>query len=443
VSGQAVGSREGARPGPVFRRMWTATVVSSAGDGARLIALPLLAAGMSDDPIAVSSTSMAAQLPWLVCSVLSGSLVDRFDRWRLMRGATFCQAVVMTLFAIGVLTGRVGLFALLAVAFLTASLQTVVDLAAQALLPAVTGKEQLAAANGQLQAGIRIAGLLAGPALGGLLFAQGTGVPFVLDALSFVLATACVWKVPALVREAAAREAAARTSQAPRTSRSGGIREGTRWLLGHRLLRTLCLGLLVWSLADTAVVALLPLYAIHTLGLPDSGVGLLLMTSAIGGIAGSLTAPRITPRTSTAAVVAGVFGLTALGYAALAGAHRLPAAVAALLCLGFGSGVWVVTVTAVRQSEIPSHLLGRVSSAYRMVGFGSRPAGAALGGVLAHAWSLTTAIWSAAIVMTAAAVAAVPALRRAERPEAGDGTGTAGTSGTSGTSDTVDATDTA
>lgn len=394
--------------GPVFRRMWTATVVSSAGDGARLIALPLLAARISDDPVAVSSTTMAASLPWLVCSMLSGALVDRFDRWRLMRGATLCQAVVMTAFMVGVLTDHVGLLALIVVAFVTASLQTVVDLAAQALLPAVTGKEQLAAANGRLQAGVRIAGLLAGPALGGLLFTQGPAVPFVLDALSFLLATACVWAIPAgLTREPA---------PGPGASGRGRIREGMRWLLGHRLLRTLCLGLLLWSLADTAVVALLPLYAMRSLGLPDSGVGILLTTSAIGGFLGSLAAPRIAPRASTPVVVTGVFALTTLGYAVLAGAAHLPTAAAALLCLGFSSGVWVVVVTAVRQSEIPSHLLGRVSSAYRMVGFGSRPAGAALGGLLAHTWSLTTAFWSAAALMAAATLAAGPALSHATRP---------------------------
>ncbi|MET8947542.1 MFS transporter [Streptomyces sp. NPDC004542] len=409
-TGTAVPSAAATRSaGPVFRRLWTATVVSSAGDGARLIALPLLAARISDDPIAVTSTTMAASLPWLVCSMLSGALVDRFDRWRLMRGANACQAVVMTGFALAVFTHHVGLLALIAVAFVTASLQTVVDLSAQALLPAVTGKEQLAAANGRLQAGTRIAGLLAGPALGGLLFTQGPAVPFVLDALSFVLSTACVWAVPAGLPR----------SPAPGLSSGRGrIREGMRWLLGHRLLRTLCLGLLLWSLADTAVVALLPLYAMDSLGLPDSGVGILLTTSAIGGFAGSLAAPRIAPRTSTPVVVTGVFALTAIGYAILAGAARLPTAAVALLCLGFSSGVWVVVVTAVRQSEIPSQLLGRVSSAYRMVGFGSRPAGAALGGLLAHTWSLTTAFWSAAAVMTVTAVAVGPALAHATRPDA-------------------------
>jgi MFS family permease len=42
---------------------------------------------------------------------------------------------------------------------------------------------------------------------------------------------------------------------------------------------------------------------------------------------------------------------------------------------------WNVITVSLRQSIIPSHLLGRVNSVYRFFGWGMMPIGAALGGV--------------------------------------------------------------
>jgi hypothetical protein len=61
---------------------------------------------------------------------------------------------------------------------------------------------------------------------------------------------------------------------------------------------------------------------------------------------------------------------------------------AATITLGFalasGAGaVWNVRTVSLRQSVIPPPLLGRVNSVYRFVAYGTMPAGALLGGVLA------------------------------------------------------------
>jgi predicted MFS family arabinose efflux permease len=44
--------------------------------------------------------------------------------------------------------------------------------------------------------------------------------------------------------------------------------------------------------------------------------------------------------------------------------------------------LWNVTTVSFRQRVTPDHLLGRMNSAYRLVAWGTRPLGAALGGFL-------------------------------------------------------------
>lgn len=55
--------------GADFRRLWLSSAVSNLGDGVRLTALPLLAAAVTRDPVAVAAVSVAAELPWLLVSL--------------------------------------------------------------------------------------------------------------------------------------------------------------------------------------------------------------------------------------------------------------------------------------------------------------------------------------------------------------------------------------
>ncbi len=73
-----------ARLGPEYRKLWTATAISTLGDGMYLGALPLLAAQLTRDPLAVSAVTFASWLPWLLVALVSGALVDRWDRRRLL-----------------------------------------------------------------------------------------------------------------------------------------------------------------------------------------------------------------------------------------------------------------------------------------------------------------------------------------------------------------------
>jgi MFS family permease len=64
--------------------LWSGSGLSNLGDGIRLTALPLLAATLTRDPLAVSAVLAATTAPWIVFGPIAGSLVDRFDRRLLM-----------------------------------------------------------------------------------------------------------------------------------------------------------------------------------------------------------------------------------------------------------------------------------------------------------------------------------------------------------------------
>jgi MFS family permease len=125
--------------------------------------------------------------------------------------------------------------------------------------------------------------------------------------------------------------------------------------------------------------AIMVLFAQERLGLGSVGFGLLLTGSAVGGVAGSVVAPRLSRRLGPVAVMTG--GFIVAGFAAIGiGLARSPWVAGGLLTL---SGLVVVTFNVImgslRQQLIPDRLLGRVISAFRLFSYGSMPLGALFG----------------------------------------------------------------
>jgi MFS family permease len=109
---------------------------------------------------------------------------------------------------------------------------------------------------------------------------------------------------------------------------------------------------------------------------------LLTTGAAIGGIVGSLAAPRISRAIGAGPSLALTMAGGAVGAALLAVTSSWPVAwLAAGIEAGLGS-LWNVITVSLRQAIIPDHLLGRVNSVYRFLGWGMMPIGSLVGGLV-------------------------------------------------------------
>ena len=66
--------------------------------------------------------------------------------------------------------------------------------------------------------------------------------------------------------------------------------------------------------------------------------------------------------------------------------------------------LWNVITVSLRQRITPDRLLGRMNASYRLVGWGTMPLGALLGGVLAETLGLRATFVVAALVVLLALV---------------------------------------
>jgi len=385
-----------------FNLLWTATAISNVGDGLRLTALPLLATSITTDPRAIAGIAVAERVPWLVFILPGGAWADRVDRRVLRVRLDAARAAVMAVLVGLIAADKVSIAAIYVVAALLASGEAVVDSSSMALVPAMVHERDLERAGSRLSSTELVTNGLIGPPLGGLLFGIAVAVPVGVDAASFAAAAVTMLLLSG--------------SFSPTTVPDVGepmkrqISDGFRWFWQRRALRNLALISTALGTASFISGAVFVLFATKTLQLSAAGYGLLLVPAAVGGVAGSMVAPRLNKAPlrlvlATAIVCSGVATLitSAITVPFLVGALAGISAAAAL--------IWNVLTIALRQRVIPDHLLGRVGASYRFLVYLGMPFGALLGGFLADAFGIRSALAVSGTAVVATGLA-IPSLLR-------------------------------
>lgn len=369
--------------GPAFWRLFAASASSNLADGINRVALPLLAATLTRDPVLVAALTSLAFLPWLLFALPAGAVVDRVDRRRAMAAANAVRALSLGALAATVLTGTASLPVLYAVAFAVGSAETVYDSAARALLPQVVRRDQLDRGNGLLTVAEEASQAFVGAPLGSLLFTVAVVAPLLTTSGAFVLGAVLVLGIAGSHRPD-------RSAAASRTTIRRDVVEGVRWLWRHPFLRGLTAVSATTSLLDSMTTGVLVLYALETLDTGEAGFGLLLTAAGVGAVLGGLAAAPLAARIGRRpTLVAGA----ALAAVMTIGLGLTTSGVLAGVLFGTGAGgvmFWNVLTMSLRQALIPEELFGRVQGAYRTLVWGGIPLGALAGGLLADATSVPT-----------------------------------------------------
>lgn len=384
-----------------YWRLWTAAAVSNLGDGVFVIALPLLATRITDDPVSIGLIAAFFTIPWLLFALPVGVIIDRSDRRRILIIADLGRAVLVGALALIVAFGEVHIWMLWVLAFGLGVGEVFFDSGSQTILPAIVPEAQLERANGFFYATEVATNTFIGMPLGGALIAAAVWLPFGVDAASFVLAAT----LAATIRGSFRPTAAAEPSTA--TSILADMRIGVRWLLDHPLLRSLVLVVALMNLAFAATQATFVLFAKEELGISDRTFGPLLALVGVGALLAGLTGGRIIeaigrrPAMIVAAVVpAATSALTGLF-------PNVWLAIPLTAVQAFTTTIWSILAVSIRQQLVPDHLFGRVNSIYRWISTGAMPLGALFGGVLAAAYGLRAPYFAAAGLLVLATVAVV------------------------------------
>jgi predicted MFS family arabinose efflux permease len=362
-----------------FQNLAWSNLAAQSAEQLSLAAVPLVAVLMlGAGPGEIGFLAAVQTLPFLLVSMPLGLLADRMSRQRLMVWAEALRAASLLVLLAMVFASKLSIAWLAVLGFLGAVGTVGFSVAAPALVPALVPREALALANGRLELA-RSAAFTAGPALAGALVAwAGASAAFVLAAVLSVTAVALLLRL----------------TEAPRSSTSPRhplleVRDGARFVWQHELLRPMAITGAVFNISWFVLQAGYVPYAVRVLGLGAQAVGFTLAMYGAGMVAGALLTSRVVARLPFGRAIQVGPAVAVIAAGVMAGTLVFPlASLAALSFFLFGAGpmVWVITSTTLRQSVVPSTMLGRVSAVFLTINAGARPIGAALGGAVGAAW---------------------------------------------------------
>lgn len=361
-----------------FGLFLVARAVSWVGSAMTLVALPVLLYQRTGSPALTGLLAAVEAVPYLVLGLPAGALVDRWDQRRTLVATSLLSAAIMASVPIASALGVLTTGHLLAAAVGGSAVFVFFDAAGFGVVPALVGRDGVAAATGTMMSVSTVIGLI-GPAVGGAV-ATAIGAPYVLaaDALSYAVAAALLarlhWRPPA--------EELEKTSAA---SPVADITEGLRYLWHHRVIRDLTLLGIGNSLTAGAVTGLIVVTGVQRLGLDDhdARLGLLYTAGALGSLFAGIAIARLQRRLPLGVIALAGLAVNLVLLLTLAELTYFP--VALIVVSGWQASNTLVSLNGIitRQAITPAHLQGRVNTTARMIAWGGTPLGAALGGLVA------------------------------------------------------------
>jgi MFS family permease len=378
----------------LFRALWVAAVASNVGTWMQEVGQAWLMTTLEPSPLMVALLQTVESVPMFLLALPAGALADVIDRRRLLLGTQGWMAVAAASLGVLTLLGLVTPWSLLVFVF-ALGLGAALNMPAwQAVIPELVPRDELPAAVALNSVGFNVARAV-GPALGGLVVAAvGSGVAFLLNAVSFlgVLLVLYSWR---------RRQ---HESLLPTERVLGAVRAGLRYVRHAPPLQTVLVRTSVFMVCASALWALLPVVARTHLEVGSVGYGLLLGCLGGGAVAGALVLPRVRRKLSTDGVIAAATIVFAVATVALA---VVPVPVLLGVALLAGGSAWMAVMasfTVAAQVSAPGWVRARALAVYFLAFQGGMAGGSALWGAVAQHAGLSVALWAAAAGLIAGLV---------------------------------------
>lgn len=404
-----------------FPYLWLGHLISFLGSSITMVILPVLVYSLTGSTTIMGFVMAVYMLPNIIMLPISGHIVDRYDRVKIMMLADIARFVIMMTTALLSLTEVLTIPLLLVLVGFYGLLDGLFQPAYSAVRATIFTPNIRVAANALTQMSTQTVRLI-GPALGGLLITHlSAGIGFGMDAFTYLISLVClIYLRKVLLVNLKPQTSQPSTSSVIQTSNSSpnwreDFMEGLAVLRSQPWLWITILAFSFINICYAGITSILVpwLFKVHH-GWEPYIYGLAVTFSGVGAIIGGLLfgmRPKWNHR-----------GIMAYGGALLSGVALLilpfaPNAVSAIALFaleGFGLMIFGLIWEISLQELVPQEAFGRVASLDLLGSFALLPIGYILVGWLADLIGgvTTIAIFAGLGITCIVLVLSVPSIRK-------------------------------
>jgi MFS family permease len=333
-----------------FVLLWIGQGLSDTGGAASALAYPLLVLALTGSATTAGVVGTVSAAVGVAARIPAGAVVDQFDRRRVMIGCDVVRLASIGALAVAVVTGHVWWPVVLLVGCIDAIGGVLLDAASYAVMPTVLPDDCLESGWAAVQ-GRGQASSIGGPPLGGALFDVARALPFVADAVSYLIS----------VLSLAALRGDFRSGAQSRDRLHRRVREGFAHIWRTPVLRAFAIQTPLINFAYAGVVFTVPV-ALRLHHVSGAVVGGVLITLSVGPLVGATVAPWISRRVPLPVLVTAIPVSSSILFGIAAVLVPSPWMAMPLAGIGLLAPAANVALMARITRSVPGDLLGRIFS---------------------------------------------------------------------------------
>jgi len=351
--------------------MWIGACTSSIGTWMQIVAQGWLIYRLSHSAFLLALDQFLGGLPIFLFSLIGGVVADRMERRKILLGSQYVQMATAALLTILVATGRVHVWHILCLSFISGFAQAFGGPAYQALIPTLVEKDDMpnAIALNSIQFNVAV---MVGPALAGQTLARlGEKWCFGLNALSFLAPIISLSLITA-------RFLPLKTTQTMFAS----LKQGIQFARKQNSMEALIILAFCMTALSMPMRTYIPVFVKDIFHRGPETYGNLLALMGLGSIFGSLMIATAGNMRRKGFVALGALALLGAGITGFALSTSLPLSEIFLVLVGASMMAVFATVNSLVQLITTNEMRGRVMSVYNFAFRGGMPMGNLLTGWL-------------------------------------------------------------
>ncbi|MDZ4481532.1 MFS transporter [Bacillus cereus] len=368
---------------------------SNLGSSITTFVFPLMILELTNSAFQVALVTALTVIPYALLGLPAGAIIDKLNRKKIMQIADIARFLGYLTIPIAHFLGYLSIYQIYVVALISGIALVFHSISEVSSLPSIVEKEHLSAANSYIYASQNLTSVL-GPTIGGTLYALFSYPSLIaFDSITFLIS---FFSLILIKNDFTINNISKEKSKISFGVIKEDIVIGLKYLFSDSKIKVMAIIITWTNLLVAPYYIYTVIFAKDSLQTTPELLGMLFGFSSLGALAGSLLTTKLSNKFGFGKLIIILILVDTVARLLLPFSPNIYWMIPVMAFTYGAQAIINIAIITLRQTTVPSELLGRVNSVFRTMVFASRPIGLFIGGVIIEKFGGFTALLSVGIL---------------------------------------------